>query len=233
MGFSVLELVLQCLREKGFHADVAYPGQKFPQISDVVAAVHLQRVDRASLTVTVEVNVICPGAMGGTACEVEALKATDALRWAGGICVQNGCSYDGISQVYMVPVLATFTGIASQENFVGGPGFAVTVGDVEYPYVVSFTSEETEERQPEYAMGESEPMGFSRGQKLWKITLEELIPAGSAQEADPDGDFELRVSSAVTTEVFHRCRFLQIRREHTREGLRRIRTGYSMLREEV
>ena len=45
MGFSVLELVLQCLREKGFHADVAYPGQKFPQISDVVAAVHLQRVD--------------------------------------------------------------------------------------------------------------------------------------------------------------------------------------------
>ncbi len=233
MGFSVLELVLQCLREKGFRADVAYPGQKYPAISDTVATVHLQRVDRANLTVTVEVNVICPAAMGGTACEVEALRVTDALRWAGAVCVQNGCIYDGISQVYMVTVLATFTGIAAQQNFFQGPGFAVAVGDTVYPYVVSFTSELVEDRQPEYAMGETEPQGFSEGARLWKITMEELIPAGSAQERDPDGDFELRVTSTVTTEVFYRCRFTQVKRQHTREGLRQTRTGYSMMREEI
>lgn len=233
MGFSVLELVLQCLREKNFYADVAYPGQKYPEITDTVAAVHLDRVDRANLTVTVEVNVICPAAMGGTACELEALRVTDALRWAGAVCVQNGCIYDGISQVYMVSVLATFTGIAGQQNFAQGPGFTVSVGDIQYPYVVSFTSEAVEERQAEYAMGETEPQGFTKGQQLWRITMEELIPAGSDQETDPDGDFELRVSSTVTTEVFHRCRFTQIKRQHTREGLRQIRSGFSMLREEV
>lgn len=233
MGFSVLELVLQCLRDKGFHADVAYPGQKYPEISETVATVHLQKVDRANLTVTVEVNVICPAAMGGTACEMEALKATEALRWAGAMCVQQGCTYDGISQVYMVPVQASFTGIAAQQAFFQGPGFTVSVGDVLYPYVVSFTSEETEERQAEYAMGEGEPVGFTVGPKQWKITMEELIPAGSPQEKDPIGDFELRVSSTVTTEVFYRCRFTQITRNHTREGLRQIRSGYSLLREEV
>lgn len=233
MGFSILELVLQCLREKGYYADVAYPGQKYPQISQTVAAVHLQRVDRANLTVTVEVNVICPAAMGGTACEVEALRVTDALRWAGAVCIQNGCSYDGISQVYMVPVLATFTGIAAQKEFFQGPGFTVSVGDIVYPYVVSFTSEEVEERQAEYAMGESEPQGYSRDARLWKITMEELIPSGSDQEGDPDGAFELRISTTVNTEVFYRCRFTQIKRQHTREGLRQIRTGYSTLREVV
>ena len=110
MGYSILELVLQRLREEGFSADIAYPGQKFPQITEAVAAVHIEQVDRANLTVTLEVSIVCPAAMGGTACEVEALRATEVLRWAGAVCVQRGCTYDGVAQVYMVPILATFTG---------------------------------------------------------------------------------------------------------------------------
>ena len=53
MGYSILELVLRRLREDGFTADIAFPGQKFPQISDTVAAVHIEKVDRANLEVTV------------------------------------------------------------------------------------------------------------------------------------------------------------------------------------
>ena len=34
MGYSILELVLRRLREDGFTADIAFPGQMFPQISD-------------------------------------------------------------------------------------------------------------------------------------------------------------------------------------------------------
>lgn len=233
MGFSVLELVLECLREHNFHADVAYPGQKYPEISDTVATVHLKQVDRANLAVTVEVNVICPAAYGGTACEVEALRATEALRWIGGECIQNGCVYDGISQVYMVSVLASFVGIAGEGHFSQGPGFTVSVGDVVYPYVISFASEEECQWQTEYAMGDTELQGLTKGPQLWKITMEELIPPGSPRELDPDGDFELRVSSGSGTEVFHRCRFTQVTRRHTREGLRQTRTGYSMMREEV
>ena len=39
MGISILELVLRRLREAKFTADVAFPGQKFPQITKPVAAV--------------------------------------------------------------------------------------------------------------------------------------------------------------------------------------------------
>ena len=81
MGYSILELVLRRLRQANFNANVAFPGQMFPQITNTVAAVHIEKVDRANLTVTIEINIICPASMGGTACEVEALRATETLRW--------------------------------------------------------------------------------------------------------------------------------------------------------
>lgn len=43
MGISILELVLRRLREAKFTADVAFPGQKFPQITKPVAASTLRR----------------------------------------------------------------------------------------------------------------------------------------------------------------------------------------------
>ena len=139
MGISILDLVLRKLRGAGFTADVAYPGQKFPAISDAVAAVHIEKVDRANMTVTVEVNIICPAAQGGTTCEVEALRATEALRWAGAVCVQNGCTYDGVSQVYIVSVLATFTGITEESRCTLGPGFLVFINELQHPFAVSFS----------------------------------------------------------------------------------------------
>lgn len=232
MGFSVLELVLRRLRDEKFTADVAYPGQKYPEITDTVATVHIDKVDRSNLTVTVEVNIISPAALGGTACEVDALRATEVLRWAGAVCIQNGCIYDGISQVYVVSVMATFTGITGEDSFDPGPGFEVRIGGIYHPYAIAFTSEEVQERQAEYAMGESAPVGIGQGACFWKITLEELIPAGSLQAAEPQDAFELELTTDVKTETFYHCRFTSVRREHTREGMRRIRTGISMLREE-
>ena len=232
MGFSVLELVLRRLREENFTADVAYPGQKYPEIDDTVAAVHIEKVDRSSLTVTVEVNIISPAHLGGTACEVEALRATEVLRWAGAVCIQNGCTYDGISQVYVVAVLATFTGITGEDSFTQGPGFTVRIGGINHPYAVSFTAEDIQDRQAEYAMGEAAPVGISQGAGLWKITLEELIPAGSPATAEPADAFELTLTTDTKTETFYHCRFTSVKREYTRQGLRRIRTGISMLRED-
>ena len=232
MGFSVLELVLRRLREENFTADVAYPGQKYPEIDHTVAAVHIDKVDRSSLTVTVEVSILSPAALGGTSCEVEALRATEVLRWAGAVCVQQGCRYDGISQVYVVSILATFTGITAEDSFAQGPGFEVRIDGIFHPYAVAFTSEEVQDRQAEFSMGEAAPMGISQGSCLWRITLEELIPAGSPQTAEPENAFELTLTTPVKTEVFYHCRFTSIKRQHTREGLKRIRTGICMLRQE-
>lgn len=233
MGYSILELVLRALHQENFSADIAYPGQKYPQITEPVAAVHIAKVDRAKLTVTVEVNIICPASMGGTACEVEALRATEILRWRGAVCVQNACTYDGVSQVYVVPVLATFTGITEADSCQIGPGFEVFVNHIYHPYAISVSEEELPGYEAAYEMGESAPMGIARGSYLWHIQLEELIPAGSPETDEPAGAFQLKIVTDRKTEIYYNCRWTKIRREFTQDGLRRTRSGISMLREEV
>ncbi len=232
MGYSILELVLRALRQENFNADIAYPGQKYPQITDSVLAVHISKVDRANLTVTVEVNVIFPASMGGTACEMVALQATEVLRWEGAVCVQNGCTYDGVGQVYVVPVLATFTGVTEPDSCEIGPGFRVYINNIYQPYAQAVSEEEDPGYQAEFEMGESAPIGTSRGSYLWNIQLEELIPAGSPETAEPSGAFQLKIVSGLKTEIYHGCRWTRVKREFTQQGLRRTRTGIAMRREE-
>ena len=233
MGISILELVLRRLREENFQADVAFPGQKYPTITKPVAAVHIERVDRANLSVTVEVNIICPAEQGGTFCEVEALRATEVLRWAGAVCIQNGCEYDGLAQVYVVRILATFTCITEAADCVMGPGFRVYVKENLAPFAVSFHAEQIIDIEAQYEIGEDDPIGIRNGSRLWKLQLEELIPAGNLEARDPEGSFEVRVESDTVTETYYHCRWTSIRREFTRQGLRRTRTGISMLRQEA
>ena len=233
MGYSILELVLRRLREAGFTADIAYPGQKYPQITDAVAAVHIEKVDRAELTVTIEVNIICPAEMGGTVCEVEALRATEILRLAGAVCVQNGCGYDGVAQVYVVPVLATFTGSTEEDDCSLGPGFKVYINEIRQPFATRFYEKETTGIQAEYVTGQSAPAGISPGRKLWSVELEERIPVGGPETEEIMTAFELKVVSTLKTEAYYHCRWTEIQREFTREGLRRVRKGIAMDRVEV
>ena len=233
MGYSILELVLRRLREAGFRADVAYPGQKYPQIGETVATVHIEKVDRANLTVTMEVSIICPASTGGTACEVEALRATEILRWAGAVCVQDGCTYDGVSQVYVVNVLATFTGTTDADDCVIWPGFYCYVDEQIQRFAVGITVEEHTGRQVEFVMGEATPTGVSEGSHYWEIQLEELIPAGSGVSQEPDSGFTLRLLTDEKNEEFTDCTWLSTRREYTKAGLRRVHQGIALGRREV
>ena len=88
-------MVLRLLRQENFTADIAYPGQKYPVLAEPVAAVHLEKVDRANLTVTVEVNIICPAACGGTTCELEALRACYEKRLEKSMALPTQLSYGG------------------------------------------------------------------------------------------------------------------------------------------
>lgn len=231
MGISILELVLRRLREENFVADVAYPGQVFPQISEPVAAVHIEKVDRANLTVTLEVNIICPAALGGTTCELEALRATAVLGWEGAVCVQNGCSYDGIAQVYTVSVLATFTCLTDAEDCAMGPGFAVYINGEQLPYAYGFTAEQKAEHVALYEMGANEPGDCAPGIWTWKLTLEELVPADAYETYQPPEDFTLRLKGTVKSETFYRCYWTSVKREYTKQGMRRIQTGFALERE--
>ena len=231
MGISILEMVLRLLRQEDFKADIAYPGQKYPVLTEPVAAVHLEKVDRASLEVTVEVNIICPAALGGTTCELEALRVTEVLRWAGATCIQHGCQYDGLAQVYQVSIMATFTGITEEDDCVIGPGFTVHLSDVYHPYAVSFTATETADHELQYEMGETAPVALIPGSRGWKLELEELIPAGSPEAKQLADLFTLKLTTDLQTEYYHRCRWSSVKREFTKDGLRKIRVGYAMSRE--
>ena len=233
MGISILEMVLQWLRDADFLADVAFPGQKYPVISQPVAAVHIDKVDRANQTVTVEISIICPAFLGGTRCEMEALRATEVLRWEGANCVQNGCRYDGLAQVYVVSILATFTCVTEAENCSFGPGFRVFIQDEPVPHVVSFQSRKNVGAEPMFEMGENDPIGIHEGSGHWEFTLEELIPAGSTVEGSPEEPFQLQLASETVTETFTQCRWTSIRREYSRQGLRLIRSGISAHRQEA
>ena len=232
MGYSILELVLRRLREDGFTADIAFPGQKFPQISDTVAAVHIEKVDRANLEVTVEISIICPASMGGTVCEMRALRATEVLRWSGAVCVQNGCTYDGIAQVYVVSVLATFTGMTEAEDCTVWPGFYCYVDNQLHRFAIGFTAEQQTGAAAEYVIGEAMPIGTSLGTTAWEITLEELIPVGSPEFDSPLDPCVVKILTDQKTEIYSGCRFSTIRREFTKQGLRRIRKGVALTREE-
>ena len=232
MGYSILELVLRRLREDGFTADIAFPGQKFPQISDTVAAVHIEKVDRANLEGTVEINIICPASMGGTVCEMKALRATEVLRWSGAVCVQNGCTYDGIAQVYVVSVLATFTGITEAEDCTVWPGFYCYVDNQIHRFAMGFTAVQQTGAAAEYVIGEAVPIGTSVGTEGWEIELEELIPVGSPELDSPTEPCVVKILTDQKTEIYSGCRWTQVRREFTKQGLRRIRKGVALQREE-
>lgn len=231
MGISILELVLQKLRDGGFAADVAYPGQKYPPITQTVAAVHIAEVDRANMTVTVEVTVISPAELGGTACEMEALRATEVLRWAGAGCVQRGCDYDGMAQVYCVSILATFTCITEADSCAMGPGFAVHVDGTKLEFVSAFSNVELREVECYYEMGEDYPVGMGTGKSKWEITIEEVIPAGSEEVIYPNAATGVTVEkSNGETEIFRDCLFTSVQRENTNAGLKRTWKGIAMKR---
>lgn len=232
MGYSILELVLRRLREDGFAADIAFPGQKFPQISNTVAAVHIEKVDRANLEVTVEINIICPASMGGTACEMKALRATEVLRWSGAVCVQNGCTYDGIAQVYVVSVLATFTGVTETDDCTVWPGFYCYVDNQIHRFAIGFTVVQQTGAAAEYAIGEAEPVGTSLGTSSWEIQLEELIPVGSPEFASQSDPCTVKIVTDQMTEIYTGCRWSTVSREFTKRGMRRVRKGVALQREE-
>ena len=233
MGSSILDLVLGKLREAGFTADVAFPGQDSPVITDTVAVVHLQEVDRAGLTVTVGVHVIAPAARGGTACEMEALRATEVLRWAGASCVQKACRYDPEARAYLVEILAAFTGLTDAESYTPGPGFQVFLGQNALGYVKSFTAELQRDYKAEYAIGEEAPVGYSRSRESWELTLEELYPAGSPEIRETEAPVTLKVLTEGKTEVYYNCYWTSVRRKNTREGLLKIRKALSDRRVEL
>lgn len=232
MDNPIIEKVLTLLREVGLNANPAFPGQSFSGIDAPAAAVHIEQVDRRQQTLTVEAVILCPASMGGTACELEALKATRQLTAAGAECVQSGCSYDSLARVYSVPVKAVFTCSEASGTFPLGPGFEVFLNDTPVPAAVRVTAEQSAGHQMQYSMGQTVPVGISRGPQNWNFLLEELITAGHTETPEIPEPFCLRICRNGRREELGQCRWISQHREWSREGLRLVRKGIAMTRQE-
>ena len=82
-------------------------------------------------------------------------------------------------------------------------------------------------------MGEAAPVGVSDGCHYWNIELEEVIPAGSAVEAEPGMNFTLKLVTDQKSEEFSQCNWVTTRREYSKAGLRRIHKGVALGRKET
>lgn len=221
MGNMILELVLSTLRSGGFRADLAYPGRKYPDISEPVAAVHILRTDGANRTVTAEVFIVCRSSLGGTRCETEAVRAAQLLGEKDADCILEGCKYDGITQTYSVRILAVFR----EEIVTPELDFQVFSGEIQRIHATRFCAVMQHEAQPRYAMGESAPAGISPGSRIWKLTLEERIPPGEVDTGSGELPERLTIVSETGTEVYSGCCWTSIRREFTRDGLHIVHEG--------
>ena len=233
MGSLILELILQQLKEAGFRAELAYPGRKMTQIAGVVAAVHVKKMDPVRAAMTVAVIIAAPEKLGGAACELEALRAMEVLGRTGAVCVQNGCSYESRGQIYTVEILAEYAGGLGVDPCALGPGIRVYVGDEAANYAVAFTAEKESSPRVMHEMGARDAADVSLGPWVWKLRLEELMPMGIIGFAQPQEGFTLRVRGLQGEEVFTDCCWSSARYEYTPMGVRRIRSGYALSREEV
>lgn len=232
MGELILEQVLHQLRSAGFQAALAYPGQRVPEFGETVAAVHIRKADPVQASMTLEVTIIAPEATGGTACELEALRAMEALCQTGAVCTQHGCEHDSQGRVYSVVILAEYSGVISDEPCALGAGIRLYIGSEVVEYAVAFTLEKVSDPRVIHEMGSRDAVDISLDSWVWKLRLEELLPVGVIAFSQPQEGFVLRLQASLGEEVYSDCCWTSVSYEYTPRGVRRVRSGYALRKEE-
>ena len=214
MGQTIVSQVIDALSAKGIRADEAYPGRRIPALTGAVAAVRLGKVDRSIRTTMVQVMVMGPAAAGGGDCEQTVLAAVDVLQAMGAVCVKEMCKFDEMADVFYIEINASFFGTPGVNKWSAGPGYSVAIGAQAMEYVTGFSiSRSTDEEVTDIR------------DTLWQFTLEELLPPGTSEPADPTEPFALSVSRGNGEEMLTGCRWTSVRREDTLRGVEQVRMG--------
>lgn len=211
---TIVGNVITALADASIRADEAYPGRRIPALTGPVAAVRLGKIDRSVRTTAVEVVIMSPASGGGILCENTALRAVEALQNMGGTCVKDVCKFDEMADVFYIDIDAEFFGTALEGKWSAGPGYAITIGQQPMPHVVSFSAQRATDKDV-----------ATLSEAVWTFVLEERLPPGASEPADPGENFNLTVSRALGDEVFTGCKFTSQSREDTIRGVTQIRKG--------
>lgn len=217
---TIVSKVIDILRGVDIRADEAYPGGRIPALTGAVAAVRLGKVDRAVRTTAVQVTVMSPANEGGSACEAVALRAIQALEDESATCQKGLCQFDDMADLFYIEITAEFFGVALEDSWSPGPGFAITIGLQPMEWVTDFSiTRKTDD----------EITTISNAQ--WEFTLVELLGPGSIDPPDPLEPFTLQVTRALTDEIFTGCTWTKVERRDTIRGISQTRTGVAKKRQ--
>ena len=211
---TIVSNVIDALIAAEIRSDEAYPGRRIPALTGPVAAVRLGKLDRSVRTTTVEVVVMSPASGGGSLCENTALRAVETLQAMGGTCVKDVCKFDEMADVFYIEIECEFFGTAMENKWSPGPGYSITIGQQPMNHVVSFVARR---------VTDDEVTALANAK--WTFTMEELLPPGTSEPADPTEPFALSVERALGDELFTGCRFTDQQREDTIRGVTQIRKG--------
>ena len=219
MGQTIVSKVINALSAADIRSDEAYPGRRIPALTGAVAAVRLGKVDRAVRTTAVEVVVMSPADTGGSVCETTALRAVEAMQDMGATCVKEVCKFDEMADVFYIEIEAEFLGTPLESSWSAGPGYAITIGSQAMEYVTGFYI---------HRKTDDEVTAISNAQ--WQFTMEELLPPGTSEPADPSEPFALSVSRCNGEELLSGCTWTSVKREDTLRGVSQVRSGVAKSR---
>ena len=218
MGRTIVEQVIGYLQDASIRADEAYPGGRIPALTGPVAAVRLGRVDRSVRTTAVQVTVMIPGVWGGSACEGVALQAVQVLEDKGATCQKELCRFDDMADVFFIEITAEFFGVALEDDWSPGPGYAVSIGLQQMEWATGFSSSRKVDA------------GTAISTAQWEFTLEEQLGPGSIDPPDPTEPFTITVLRQNGDEVFTGCTWTSVKRQDTIRGIHQVRTGIAKTR---
>ncbi len=220
MAAWIINTVVDTLNEKGISAVLAYPGSPMTHITQVQAAVSLEKLEYTARRATVLVTVMVPVDLGGTVCEDTAIQVGEILETLGGVCVQEDCRFNSYADAFYVRVLGTFTGTAVLEEWSTTSGFTVTLAGSVLRQAVAFKAEQAVD----------EATGTPLSTAVWTFRLEEKFSWGENPLPSPTGTFSMSVARSGSTEIYNECTWISVELEDTATGLRQVRQGVAKSR---
>ena len=192
----------------------AFPGSRMPALTEACAAVRYKQVDWTQQKTQVLVTVLTPAVLGGALCEQTALTAGKIVQEMGAGCLQGGCTFDSIGNLFSVEICATFDGTKIPGSWQELPGIMVHVDGHRLDNVSSFS-----------AWRQVDEQGTALANALWRFRIEELFPTEAAGIWEPEVLSTVAVQRMGLREVYSDCTWISQRLEHTGAKLVRIREG--------
>ena len=230
MVYGLLEELKALLEADGIPAGEEYPAGERVEILSPVAAVGLRELDCANAVARFSVRILSPRILGGWCCQVWAARAVEALHGAGMTTSVGEMEYLSGSDCFGILVDAAQSVVIGPEGWMPGSSLKVFCGEWEQVGVQSFTAVRDQGRRILGTTGYGRAVGVTQGREGWELELIQQVDRAPDPTEEP---FVLTVRDGDRVCRYTGCCWNEERYEHTDRGLRLIRRGFALGREEA